>query len=498
VGNVYFHAIDWAIVLAYFALVTWIGHRVKDLQGSTREYFLGSRSLPWYAVSMSIVATAVSGVTFIGVPSLVFAQEGDFRYLQFCLAGLISKAILGQWILPRLYEKNYASPYDYIREKLGPVFGKLSALLFFIGAVLGQGVRVFAVALVLELLTGLDFVGCVFLSVGVAALSTMLGGIRAVVWSDVVQFLMFVAGGVIAILFVTQSYPGGFGDLLTAADTAGKTHIIEWSTDPRINFTLWAGAFAMPFQNLAAYGTDQLNTQRMLCCKSVRDARIALYVSNFGELVVVLFLMVGMALWGYYQFNTLDPAFAPLVAANVDRIFPAFILSEMPVGLRGFMVAALFAAAMSSPVLSALAETTITMFHEGHRDGSLSGQRAVALSRALVVGWAVILGGFAMLLAGSDERLIPLAFAMTAYTYGPMLGLFLLALFVPRQRIVNAPLGVGVSLLGVLLIHNAQFFGLTTQRELVAFPWLFPLGALLCVGFALLPLGRSGRLSSAP
>lgn len=496
-GNGYFHAIDWTIVAAYFALVTWIGHRVKDLQASTREYFLGSRSLPWYAVSMSIVATAVSGVTFIGVPALVFAQGGDFRYLQFCLAGLISKAILGHWILPRLYEKHYASPYDYIRDKLGPIFGKLSALLFFIGAVLGQGVRVYAVALVLELLTGLDFIGCVFLSVGVAALSTMLGGIRAVVWSDVVQFLMFVAGGVIAILFVTQSYPGGFGGLLAAADTAGKTHIVEWSTDPRINFTLWAGAFAMPFQNLAAYGTDQLNTQRMLCCKSVRDARIALYVSNFGELVVVLFLMVGMALWGYYQFNTLDPAFAPLVAENVDRIFPAFILSEMPVGLRGFMVAALFAAAMSSPVLSALAETTITMFHEGHRDGSLSGQRAVALSRALVVGWAVVLGGFAMLLAGSDERLIPLAFAMTAYTYGPMLGLFLLVLFVPRQRIVNAPLGVGVSLLGVLLIHNAQFFGLTTQRELVAFPWLFPLGALLCVGFALLPLGRPGRLSSA-
>jgi Na+/proline symporter len=300
------------------------------------------------------------------------------------------------------------------------------------------------------------------------------------------------------VFFVTQSYPDGFTGLMSAADAEGKTRILEWSTDPRVNFTFWAGVFAMPFQNLAAYGTDQLNTQRMLCCRSVREARIALYVSNFGELVVVLFLLVGVALWGFYQFNPLDPEFAQLVASNVDRIFPAFILSEMPIGLRGFMVAALFAAAMSSPVLSALAETTLTMFHEGHREGTLGETRAVALSRLLVVGWAVVLGGFAMLLSGTDERLIPLAFAMTAYTYGPMLGLFLLALFVPKERITSAPLGVSVALVAVLVVHNAAFFGLTEQRELVAFPWLFPLGVLLCVGFSVMPLPRRSGLSSKP
>ena len=183
--STYFHAADWAVVALYFALVTWIGHSVKGRQSTIQEYFLGSRSLPWPAVSASIVATAVSGVTFIGVPSLVFAQQGDFRYLQFCLAGLLSKWILGRWILPQLYARNYSSPYDFIREKLGSGLGRLSAMLFFIGAVLGQGVRVFAVSLVLELLTGLGFAWCVLLSVGVAAISTLLGGVRAVVWSDV-------------------------------------------------------------------------------------------------------------------------------------------------------------------------------------------------------------------------------------------------------------------------------------------------------------------------
>ena len=492
--STYFHAADWAVVALYFALVTWIGHSVKGRQSTIQEYFLGSRSLPWPAVSASIVATAVSGVTFIGVPSLVFAQQGDFRYLQFCLAGLLSKWILGRWILPQLYARNYSSPYDFIREKLGSGLGRLSAMLFFIGAVLGQGVRVFAVSLVLELLTGLGFAWCVLLSVGVAAISTLLGGVRAVVWSDVLQFAMFVGGGLLAVWFVSAGYPGGFSAVLDAADSAGKTHVLVLDADPRVNFTFWAAVFAMPFQNLAAYGTDQLNTQRMLCCRSVREARLALYASNAGEFVVLLFLLVGASLWAYYQVNPLDPAFAALVQQNIDRIFPAFILSEMPMGLRGFMVAALFAAAMSSPVLSALAETSITMFHAGHAAGTLAEDRAVWLSRLLVAVWAAVLGGFALLLSGTGEQLVPLAFAMTAYTYGPMLGLFLLALFVPKHRVVNPKVGVLVSLTGVFVVHNAHWLGLSAAKEVVAFPWLFPWGVMLCVGFAMLPLRRrAGR-----
>lgn len=490
-GHTYFHTLDWLVVAGYFALVWLISHRFQGRQTGTHEYFLGSRSLPWPAVAASIVSTAISGVTFIGVPALVFAQGGDYRYLQFALAGLISKWAIAQFIMPRLYERDYASPYDYIRDRLGPAAGKASAVLFFIGAVLGQGVRVYAVALVLELLTGLGFAWCIALSIGAAVVSTWLGGVRAVVWTDVLQFVMLVAGGAVAILYVTQVYPGGLGALLQAGEEAGKTRVFDLSLDPRLQFTLWAGVFAMPFQNLAAYGTDQLNTQRMLCCRSVRDARLALYWSNAGELVVVLFLTVGLALWGFYQHHPIDPAFASLVQEKGDRIFPAFILSELPVGLRGFMVAALFAAAMASPVLSALAETTLTMFHDGHRNGTLAPARALWLSRVAVVVWGVILGGFALSLAGRGEQLVPLAFQMTTYTYGPMLGLFLLALFVPRERIHSLALGVVASMAGVLLVGNAAQFGLAPAGGWVAFPWLFPLGGALCIGFALLPLRRT-------
>jgi peptidoglycan/LPS O-acetylase OafA/YrhL len=154
------------------------------------------------------------------------------------------------------------------------------------------------------------------------------------------------------------------------------------------------------------------------------------------------------------------------------------------------MVAALFAAAMSSPVLSALAETSLTMFHDGHRRGTLADADAVWLSRLLVAFWGVALGGFAIMLGGTDERLIPLAFAMTAYTYGSMLGLFLMALFIPKRYIRQPALGVAASIVGVLVIDNASVFGLVESGKLVAFPWLFPLGLGLCLGVALLPIGK--------
>ncbi|MFZ9904956.1 MAG: sodium:solute symporter family transporter [Steroidobacteraceae bacterium] len=482
----YFGLLDWSVLVAYFALVTWIGHRVSAQQSSIQEYFLGSRSLPWYAVSASIISTTVSGVTFIGVPALVFAEGGDYRYLQFVFAGFLSKWIIGHWILPKLYVGQFASPYELIRDRLGNGFGQLASLLFFLGAILGQGVRVFAVALVLELLTGLSLEICIALIVGFSALHTWLGGIRAVVWTDALQFVIFVAGGLVAVIFAANAYPGGFSELVSVGATAGKFNVFDFNFDPTVSFTFWAGVFAMPFQNLAAYGSDQVNTQRMLCCRSLREARRALYVSNAGELVVVLFLTVGLGLWGYYQYQPIDPAFASLVAEKGDRIFPAFILSELPAGIKGLLVAGVFAAAMSSldSVLAALAQTSLTMFHRGYLDGTLSEQRAVTLSRILVLGWAIALGGFALLLAGRDDGLIPLAFAMTAYTYGSMLGLFLMALFVPRRWIRYPALGVLASILSVLI----------ADANSLAFPWLFPLGVLFCLGVALFPLGKSEKV----
>ena len=476
-----FGIFDAILIAAYFTLITWIGHRASARQTDTREYFLGARSLPWWAVSASIVATTVSGVTFIGVPALVFAEGGDYRYLQFAIAGILSKWVIGHWMLPKLYAGEFASPYELIRDRLGDRLGQLAALLFFVGAVLGQGVRVFAVALVLQLLTGFSLATAIGLIIGFSALHTWYGGIRAVVLTDVVQFLVFVFGGLFAMLFAIQALPDGWAGLLQAGAEREKFVVFDLSLDPALSFTLWAGVFAMPFQNLAAYGSDQINTQRMLCCRSLADARRALYVSNLGELIVVLFLTVGLAVWGFYQHHPLDAAFSDLVAANGDRIFPVFILTELPEGLRGLLIAGVFAAAMSSldSVLAALAQTSLSLFHRGYRTGRIVGARAVQLSRWLVLGWAAALGVFAGSLAGRGEGLVPLAFSMTAYTYGSMLGLLLLALFVPKERLGQPVLGVLASMLGVAALAETGW---------LAFPWLFPIGVALCVVFSLLPV----------
>ena len=474
---------DISVISLYFVLITWLGHRFSSRQTSVHEYFLGARSLPWWAVSCSIVATTVSGVTFIGVPALVFAADGDYRYLQFAIAGIISKWIIGHWILPKLYAGEFASPYELIRDRLGERIGQLAGVLFFVGAVLGQGVRVFAVALVLQLLTGFSFASTIALVVGFSAIHTWYGGIRAVVFTDVLQFLIFIFGGVLAIIFAIKGVPGGWAGLMEAGQEAGKFRLIDLSLNPTLSFTLWAGVFAMPFQNLAAYGADQINTQRMLCCRSLAEARLALYVSNLGEVVVILFLTVGLAIWGFYQYQPIDSAYQSLVAAIGDRIFPVFILTELPVGLRGLLVAGVFAAAMSSldSVLAALAQTTLSLFHRGYQAQQLTGYRAVRWSRALVLLWACILGVFAWSLAGRGEGLVALAFSMTAYSYGSLLGLLLLALCVSRQRIHSLGLGVGASILGVSVL---------SATGVVAFPWLFPAGVALAIGGALLPIHR--------
>ena len=277
------NGLDLTVLVAYFLGVTIVSHWARPRRAHRDAYFLADRSLRWPLVAASIVATSISGVTFIGLPALVFAEGGDFRYLQFALAALIAKGVLGVALLPRYYAVGVGSPYEYITLKLGPRYGQAATALFMVGAVLGQGVRVFAVALVLELLTGWSLGACIALIAGASALHTGHGGLRAVVWTDALQGLLFAGGGAFALTLAVAGGAGSFEALFTAAGEAGKLRTLDFSTHPAASFTLWTGLIAMPFQNLAAYGGDQVNTQRMLACPSLGAARKALYTSLLGK-----------------------------------------------------------------------------------------------------------------------------------------------------------------------------------------------------------------------
>ena len=225
--------------------------------------------MPWYAVSASTIATTISAVTFIGVPALVFAADGNYVYLQFALGGVIARILVARFLVPLYFQKEFYSPYDYMTDRLGPAVGRVTAGMFFLGGILGQGVRVYATALVLELITGWSMMTSITVIAMFSVLWTWMGGIAAVIWTDVVQFFILVAGGISALVFISNSLPDQWSSLIAVGREAGKFDTFNFSTDPRVAFTFWAALIAMPFQNVAVYGTDHLSLRELRGYNSV-------------------------------------------------------------------------------------------------------------------------------------------------------------------------------------------------------------------------------------
>ena len=481
-----FEVWDWLIVGIYILGTTLVGHRLKGKQKSTRDFFLGGRDLPWYAVTASTIATTISAVTFIGVPALIYAVDGNYVYLQLALGGIIARILVARFLVPLYYEKEFYSPYEYMSDRLGPVVGRITAGMFFLGGILGQGVRVYATALVLELITGWSLTESIVLIAVFAVLWTWMGGIAAVIWTDFVQFFILIGGGIAALIFITGALPDGWTSLVTVGQQADKFALWDFSTDPRLAFTFWAALIAMPFQNVAVYGTDHLFVQRLLCCRNQKEAQKAVLWSTIGELVPVLMLTVGAGLFAFYEYFPLSEDLAALVAERGDRIFPAFIISEIPTGLKGLLIAGVLSAAISSldSILAALSQISLTMFYKPFINPGAGETQLLKVSRLLVIFWGAILALMAWQFSASKLDIVTLAFSMTTYTWGPMLGLFLLSMIVPRYRVAGIGGSVIFSIIVVLIINEPEIlnpiFGTAYGSPLLAWPWLFPIGTLCC------------------
>lgn len=488
-----FSPIDWLIVGIYIGGTTWIGHKLKGQQETPHDFFLGGRRIPWFAVSASIIATTISAVTFIGVPAFIYAAGGDFTYLQLAIGGIIAKLLIARLLIPRYYEQEYYSPYDYISQRLGATAGRLTAMMFILGGILGQSVRVYATALVLELLTGWTMGLSILVIAVFAILWTWMGGVAAVIWTDLVQFLVLVVGGVAALAFMITSLPDGFATLWELGRQHNKLTVLNLSTDPRVAFTFWAALIALPFQGIAVYGTDHLFTQRLLCCKNSNEARKALLWSIVGECIPALMLIVGLGLFAFYSFNPLDPSLAAIVAEKGDRIFPLFIINEMPTGLKGLIIAGILSAAISSldSILAALSQISLTMFYRPFVNPGKEEAHYLAVSRLLVIAWGLVLAAIAWQFTKSGGDIITLAFSMTTYTLGPMLGLFLASLISHRITVNGFAVAIAMSMAIILLINQPQLMNpvLATNfsAPLLAWPWLFPIGALVCLLLCLRP-----------
>ena len=487
--HTHFLWIDWAVLAAYLLLTTWIGHALRGKQSTMQDFFLAGRSLPWPAVSGSIIATEISAITFVGVPGMVFAAGGDFTYLQWGIGSLMARFIVGIWFVKVFYERGIFSPYDYMQSRLGAGARAFTTALFFIGSTLGQSVRLLVTALILWTVTGLAFEWCIV----------------------IIQFFVFIGGGLLALAVLMFNIDGGFAAFVAEAGAAGKLRVLDLSTNPDVQFTLWVGLLAMPFQNVAAFGTDQVMAQRMFCCRNARDASKAVIASSISLLVTVLMLAVGAALFVYYQQRPPTPAEAALFAKDTDSVFPVWITTVLPPGLSGLILAGAFAAAISSldSALAALAQTSMALWHGKDGLEAADQRRLIVQSRFAVVGWgiALILMAVGLQAVRGQINLLSLAFGMVAYTYGPMLAAFLLALSPLRRDIRGIVIGTIISVLLVLWarpdLYNilAALGAITTEqaaawRPKINFAWLYPITCLITLACGI-ALGRKTQTPRA-
>ncbi|MEM6911838.1 MAG: hypothetical protein AAF555_09685 [Verrucomicrobiota bacterium] len=471
----FFTVWDWLVVLGYLGLTTWVGHLMRGKQATIRDFFLGGRSLPWPAVSGSLIATEISGVTFIGVPGTLFALEGDFRYLQWALGSILARFLVARFIVPLYYEREIYSPYDYMGQRLGRAAKSLATVMFTVGSILGQGVRVLVAALPLRLVTPLPLEWCIVI-IGLFAIGwTLMGGMRTVIWTDVMQFALFLTGGLIALVLAITSLSGGWGEFWSLANQFGRTKLLdmEFGFRAELEFTFWVALLAVPFQNLTAFGVDQLNAQRMFCCRNAQEAGRALVFSSLGQILTLLMLLVGAAIFVFYHVypmgeveraflqtgsETVGGSQVPVPGTSRDYIFPMWIVRELPPGLSGLILAGVFAAAISSldSILAALSQTTLSLLYrpETRTDQELESMNLVAKSRWLVGAWGLLLILFTLGLNQIREGIpiISLAFGMTSYTMGPLLALLLCSIL-GRGRVPGLVVGFVISFLLVMLVR---------------------------------------------
>lgn len=526
----YFSGWDWAVLFGYLAATTMVGHLMRGKQSTIKDFFAGGRSLPWLAVCGSIIATEISGVTFIGVPGGVMAANGNFTYMIWGLGSILGRIVVGMVFVRVFYEDEIYSPYDYMGRRIKPALKTLATVFFTIGSILGQSVRVLVAALPLMVVTDLSFELCILI-IGVFAIGwTLMGGMRTVIWTDVMQFFLFMVGGVISLFWMVGHLDAGWAEFWQTGAEAGKFKWFEWGPGlgDAFKFTFWVAIIAVPFQNLSAFGVDQLNAQRMFCCRNAGDARKAIIWSSVGQGITWLMLMVGAALFAWYAAHPPEGAVAEALKfdadghpADGDLVFPVWIVTELPVGLKGLILGGVFAAAISSldSILAALSQTTVSLLYRPDEqvvaeDDENRHRFLLRQSRKWVILWGVALTGFTLLMRVAKEKagipILPLAFGMTSYTMGPLLGMFVCALLGKgsfRGILTGAILsfvmvlfmradiwvllhaaGMSYEWLGALPSYEVRISeeGVASLKTTIGFFWAWPVTTILTAGFGLL------------
>ncbi|MAT81372.1 MAG: hypothetical protein CMJ29_06965 [Phycisphaerae bacterium] len=501
-----FALLDWAVVGCYLVAVVLVGARMSRKKEQGDDFFLAGRSMPVWAVAVSTLATALSAATFIGGPQQGY--RGDLSYLTFKFAGLAAFIIVGFLFLPAIFKAGTPSVYGLVAQRFGTGAGASSAIMFGLGRLLASGARLFMTAIPFALVafgdaTGWSLAFSIVTVASVACIYTMLGGVRAVIWTDVLQACVLVGTVCIGIIILwgkIDTTPGMALDSIIAAD---KHRMLDFSFSWTKPYTVWGAAIGMTLFLVAAYGTDQDMAQRLLTCRSPRKAAWAGICSNLiGWPVTFLFLGMGLLLWLEEQSH--GPILPDLASAGDRDVFLLFILRDMPVGLRGLMMAGLFAAAMSSldSALNALAaSTTADIIRPWRRSRGLVAMDPASetrMARFIILSWTVALTAFALLCAYwqsvSGETLLDFALGVMVFAYAGLLGVFATVLFTPRGNATSATLSLIIGMIAVLLLQPfawnwwMPWFAGEDHLAPPAFPWRMAIATV--IAFLVCVIGR--------
>lgn len=480
--------IDFAVLVAYLGGSTAFGLWVGRNQKNATTYFVADRDIPWWVVMFSVVATETSALTFISIPGLSYL--GNLGFLQICAGYILGRIVVATVLLPRYLDGNLVTAYALLNTRFGPATRRFTAVTFLATRALADSVRIFATAIPVALIIGPvmpreSLMPVSILVVGfVTILYTYYGGMRAVIWTELIQAAVYILGGVAAIYLLGRSTVGGWDGILSAAGDAGKLDMLNFSFTLSDPHTVWAGLLGGAFLAMASHGADQLIVQRLLSARSLRDAQRAVIGSGIVVfLQFALFLAVGLGLWS---------AFGARTFATTDAVFPTFIVEQMPTGLLGLIVAAIFAAAMStqSGSINSLAATTTHDIYLPLTGRGADDPETLRAGKRFALVWGIVLTFGALFYPEGRTPVVVIALSIASFTYGALLGGFFLGIFVNRARQRDAILGMSAGLVAMGLIVFAKLVGSAVPAlapvlrpfESIAWPWFVLIGTAVTVG----------------
>ena len=458
--------LDLGVIVFYLIAITIFGAQFRRQQKSLKDYFLGGKNAPWWAIALSIVSAETSTLTVIGTPGLAF--NGNLGFLQVVFGYLLARVVISVLLMPHYFRGEMYTAYEVMQRRFGQRIRKLTAGAFLVLRALAEGVRVFAISIVVSIVLDTGEAASILLIVCLTVFYTFEGGMTAVIWTDVVQMFLYIFGAILSFFVILQKIPGGWDTVLAAAAPAGKFQILDFSFSLSASFfsqtyTFWAGIIGGCFLTTASHGTEQLMVQRLLAARDITQSRVSLYASwvvIFFQFT--LFLVIGVLLWVYFAQTGLQPPEQP------DRIYPQFIWDNLPAGLAGLVVAAILAAAMSnlSAALNSLASTTVMDFLRPLSSAPRTDTQWLRIARGATLFWGAVLTIVAWI-ARQWGSVLEAGLSIASVVYGSLLGVFLLGVLTRRVQERAATAGMAAGLLTMLFVK--------TQTQ-IAWTWYVLIG----------------------